>query len=73
MWWWKGGGSVVYKEGDVTYVWSTCPVHRVPDPLSPGQQQPRTFTMVEEGTTVRNFTAAKLTLESACIFRLWSR
>ena len=25
--------------GDVTYVWSSCPVHRVPDPLSPGQQQ----------------------------------
>ena len=27
--------------GDMTNVWSSCPVHRVPDPLPPGQQQPQ--------------------------------
>ena len=49
-----------------------------PPALSTGYQipyrlasnSPSTFTMVEVGTTVRHFTAAKLTLESACIFRL---
>ena len=49
-----------------------------PPALSTGYQIPyrlasnsnRTFTTVEVGTTVRQFTAAKLTMESACIFRL---
>ena len=41
MWWWQVGGSAGSKGGDVTNVWSSCPVHRVPDPLPPGQQQPQ--------------------------------
>ena len=42
--------------------------HRTPYRLA--RNNPITFTMVEVGTTVRHFTAAKLTLELACIFRL---
>ena len=41
MWWWQGGGSAGSNGGDMTNVWSSCPVHRVPDPLPPGQQQPQ--------------------------------
>ena len=41
MWWWQGGGSAGSKGGDVTNVWSSCPVHRLPDPLPPAQQQPQ--------------------------------
>ena len=49
-----------------------------PPDLSTGYQipyhlasnSPSTFTTVEFWTTVRHFTAAKLTLELACIFRL---
>ena len=49
-----------------------------PPALSTGYQIPyrlasnstSMFTMVEVGTTVRHFTATKLNLESACIFRL---
>ena len=49
-----------------------------PPALSTGYQipyrlasnSPSTFTTVDLGTTVRQFTAAKMTLEKACIFRL---
>ena len=39
--WWQGGGNAGSEGGGVTNVWSSCPVHRVPDPLPPGQQQPQ--------------------------------
>ena len=52
-----------------------------PPALSTGYQipyrlasnNPITFTMVEVGTLVRQFTAAKLTLESAYIFSLLAK
>ena len=41
----SGGGRVAevqgLRGGDVTNVWSSCLVYRVPDPLPPGQQQPQ--------------------------------
>ena len=39
-------------------------------PYRLASNSPSTFTMVEVGTTAWHFTAAKLTLESACICRI---
>ena len=42
-------------------------------PYRLASKSPSTFTSVEVGTTVRQFTAAKLALESAYIFRLLAK
>ena len=54
----------------MTNVWSSCLVTGYQIPYRLASNNPSTFTMVEVGTTVRQFTAAKLTLELAYIFRL---
>ena len=42
-WWWQGGRSAGSEGGDMTNVWSSCLIHRVPDPIPPGQQQLQHF------------------------------
>ena len=50
-----------------------CPQGRYQIPYCLASNSPSTFTTVEVGTTVRQFTAAKLTLELAYIFRLLAK
>lgn len=57
-------------EGDVTDAWPSCPPHRVPDRHRLAGSSPSTFTTVEVGATVRQFTGTELAPESAYIFRL---
>lgn len=57
-------------EGDVTDAWPSCPPRRVPDRHRLAGSSPSTFTTVEVGATVRQFTGTELAPESAYIFRL---